>query len=105
MMRLGHRLPTSTAQRASARRTCVTRAASAADLSRRQLLEGLAIGAGSIALGAQPALAGRPATVETYLPPAGVEDFVLFVPDAKKTPVRALSLHIGPHGHPSDPPL
>jgi hypothetical protein len=35
-----------------------------------------------------PAIAGEPQAVGGYLPPSGVEDFVKFVPDKQKTPVR-----------------
>lgn len=40
------------------------------------------------------AAAGLPATVGTYLPPAGIDDFVLFVPDSKKTPVGGSLPHL-----------
>lgn len=62
-------------------------------LSRRAALAGAA--ASLVALNAAQPMAVKAAppasqtAVGTYLPPAGVEDFVLFVPDSKKTPVRA----------------
>lgn len=47
---------------------------------------------------ARPSQAGQVAQVGAYLPPAGVGDFVLFVPDSKKTPaLRAGTVN------PSDP--
>eukprot|EP00878_Enallax_costatus_P002980 GHUV01003176.1.p1 GENE.GHUV01003176.1~~GHUV01003176.1.p1 ORF type:complete len:275 (+),score=73.11 GHUV01003176.1:193-1017(+) len=62
------------------------------ETSRRQALVDLAsLAAGVAAWGAAPAAAvagqqPQAPEVATYLPPAGIDDLVQFVPDAKKTP-------------------
>lgn len=58
-------------------------------LGRRELLAGAAV-LGAMLTGAPDALAAQAAQVGTYLPSANLEDYVLFVPDSKKTPaIRA----------------
>jgi hypothetical protein len=63
-----------------------------ASVDRRSALA-LLLGSGAYAC-LQPgaAIAGLPAQVGSYLPPYGdgADDLVLFVPDSKKTPVRAV---------------
>lgn len=49
-------------------------------------LSAVVVSAG-VAFAPQDALAGQVAAVGTYLPPSGIEDFVLFVPDKARTPV------------------
>lgn len=81
------------ARRAASGRRCLTVAASSAvtpqasavAASRRDLL--LAGLSATLAMAApSPAQAKLDKSVGTYLPPAGIEDFVAFVPDGKKTP-------------------
>lgn len=54
---------------------------------RQALLAALSAVVVSVAVAPQDALAGQVAAVGTYLPPSGIEDFVLFVPDKARTPV------------------
>lgn len=61
-------------------------------LTRRQAMlsaASAAFTAAGVAVAPQ-ALAAQAAAVGSYLPASGVEDFVLFVPDKNKTPVRHL---------------
>jgi hypothetical protein len=74
--------------------TKATQTADAYDLSRRSSLALLLGGSAYAMLQPGEARAGLPATVGSYLPPYGdgSDNLVLFVPDSKKTPVRAAGL-------------
>lgn len=62
-------------------------------MSRRALISTTTLGVSMMGISdaSHAAPASQAAPVGTYLPSAGVDDFVLFVPDAKKTPVSDTS--------------
>ena len=56
-------------------------------LSRRGLIASHVLGVGLLGIMDNADAAAQAPEVGTYLPPADIADFVLFVPDEKKTPV------------------
>lgn len=61
------------------------------DMSRRALLTTTTVGMSLMGISDASFAAGQAAPVGTYLPSAGIDDFVEFVPDSKKTPVSDAS--------------